>query len=113
LFEARPATDNGQPLFPLGGHTGPPTPVTFTELGAAIVIPAGAANERSPDEEIGATIEAQIRIAMQSEDLPLNEPKTLQIDKLNWIQFIKTALEFEIYYEFLSSFMMPATESCI
>jgi hypothetical protein len=33
--------------------------------------------------------------------------------KLNWIQFIKITLKFKIYYEFLSSFMMPATESCI
>jgi len=33
--------------------------------------------------------------------------------KLNWIQFIKITLIFKIYYEFLSSFMMPATESCI
>ena len=64
MFEARPATVNGQPVFPLGGQTRPPTPVTFTEPGAVIVIPAGAANERSPEEGIGAKMEAQKRIAM-------------------------------------------------
>ena len=63
MFDARPATVNGQPVFPLGGHTGPPVPVIFTELGAVIVITFGAAKELSPGKEIGTKMEAQNKIA--------------------------------------------------
>ena len=61
--EVRPATDNGQPVFPLGGHTGPPIPVIFTELGAVIVIGLVAAKELSPGIEVGTKMEAQNTIA--------------------------------------------------
>jgi len=63
LSEGRPATVNGQTVFPLGGHTGPPVPVIFTELGAVIVIAPVAAKAESPGKEMGTKMEAQNRIA--------------------------------------------------
>lgn len=79
MFEVRPEIAIGQPIFPLAGHTRPPEPLMVTELGAVMVIPAGAAEALSLNGNMGRKMEAKNKPARWNEDLRLNEPKTLQI----------------------------------